>query len=981
VATPPSGAGSGWHAADVAAQWLARLADDPAVPVPVPASASLPEQQLALAWALKDACYASWHADPAHAVVAAQALSRLAAPAPGRLDGAGWIEIETEIAAVAAWTAGIADLTRGAMSDAVAGFDRAAAAFGSLQQAHRAAQTQVPKIMALSMLGQHDEAAACAELTLQAFTRDGDAASAAKVSQNLGSLHMHRDAYAAAARSYREAAVLFARSGQMQASVAADIGLADALTAQGDFDAAGHMYARARLRALHHGLPVLVAIVDESVALLELARGRYQPALDGLERARRAYESLGMPQHLAVAEKQLADVYLELRLLPEALALFEAALPRFDALEMLPEQAWTLAQRGRTLALLGQGPAAADALEQAAQRFALHDNAVGTAAVALSRAKLVAEGGDTGAALALANQAAAGFAAAGLAEGQLRAELAGAQLRLAQQDVQAASAAFADALARARALGILPLQMRALTGQGLVALQHGQHAGATAAFEAAVLLFEDQRRTLAGDEFRHAFLADHLRPYRELLALALAPPPGQQPDPAQVLQHLERVRARSLAEHLTGHQAVDPDPDVSGLRARLNWLYRRLRKAQDEATESAALTAELRATERELLKHVRRQRWAGAAADATAGTPTSPGADAAGAVAELADDGLDLAALCAALGPQDALVEYGVCGDELLACVVRPGGVQMVRHLAAWPQVLEAAQSVWFQMDTLRHGSAPVAHHLPRLALRAQQRLQRLHALLWAPLAVALHGCQRVLVVPHAELAALPFAALHDGSSWVGQNLQLVMAPSARVALHGLRSAAPRGQPAALRALVLGESTRLPQAGAEARHVASLYEGSRCLVDEAATLPALREAAPSADIIHLACHAQFRADNPMFSALHLRDGALTAEWLQGLVLRPAVVVLSACETGLSESRLGDEMVGLVRAFLVAGAARVVAALWPVDDAVTEQFMAAFHGALAAGQPCATALQAAQAQVRQHHPHPFYWAGFVVQGGW
>lgn len=982
MATLPSGAGSGWHAADLAAQWLARLATDPAAPVP--ASAALPEQQLALAWALKDACYASWHADPAHAVVAAQALSRLAVPAPGRPADAGWIEI----AAVAAWTAGIADLTRGAMSDAVAGFDRAATAFGSLQQAHRAAQTQVPKIMALSMLGQHDEAAACAELTLQAFTRDGDTASAAKVSQNLGSLHMHRDAYAAAARSYREAAVLFARSGQMQASVVADIGLADALTAQGDFDAAAHMYARARLRALHHGLPVLVAIVDESVALLELARGRYQPALDGLERARRAYESLGMPQHLAVAEKQLADVYLELRLLPEALALFEAALPRFDALEMLPEQAWTLAQRGRTLALLGQGPAAAGALEQAAQRFALHDNPVGTAAVALARAELVAEGGDTGAALALANQAAAGFAAAGLAEGQLRAELAGAQLRLAQHEVQAASDAFADALARARALGILPLQMRALTGQGLVALQHGQHAAATAAFEAAVQLFEDQRRTLAGDEFRHAFLADHLRPYRELLALALAPPAGQQPDPAQVLQHLERVRARSLAEHLVGNQVADPDPDVSGLRARLNWLYRRLRKAQDEATESAVLTAELRATERELLKHVRRQRWAGAAAGAAAGTAASlasPGADAdadaASAVAGLADGGLDLAALCAALGPQDALVEYGICGDELLACVVRPGGVQMVRHLAAWPQVLEAAQSVWFQMDTLRHGSAPVAHHLPRLALRVQQRLQRLHALLWAPLAAALHGCQRVLVVPHAELAALPFAALHDGSSWVGQNLQLAMAPSARVALHGLRCAAPSGRPAALRALVLGESTRLPQAGAEARQVASLYEGSRCLVDEAATLPALREAAPSADIIHFACHAQFRADNPMFSALHLRDGALTAEWLQGLVLRPAVVVLSACETGLSESRLGDEMVGLVRAFLVAGAARVVAALWPVDDAVTEQFMAAFHGALAAGQPCATALQVAQAQVMQQHPHPFYWAGFVVQGGW
>ena len=926
-----------------------------------------PEQCLALAWALKDACYATWHTDPARAVVAAQALGRLAAQAaPGGAGGA-------EIAALAAWTAGIADLTRGAMSDAVAGFDRAAAAFAALAQGNRAAQSQVPKIMALSMLGQHDAAAACAELTLQAFTRDGDTASAAKVSQNLGSLHMHRDAYADAARCYREAAVLFARSGQMQASVVADIGLADAMTAQGHFDAAAQMYERARLRAAHHGLPVLVAIGDESMALLELARGRYQPALDGLEKARRAYDTLGMPQNLAVAEKQLGDIYLELRLLPEALARFDAALPRFESLEMLPEQAWTLAQRGRTLAWMGQTAAAAAALQQAGERFAQHDNLVGTAAVALARAELVATAGDEKAALALADQAAAGFALAGQAEGQLRAELAAAQLRLAGGDVQAASAVFAAALAQAQGLGILPLQMRALTGQGLVARQLGQHASATAAFEGAVALFEDQRRSLAGDEVRHAFLADHLRPYRELLALALAPPPGHQSDPAQVLQHLERVRARSLAEHLSGTQAPDPDPDVGGLRARLNWLYRRLRKAQDEAAESAALTAELRGTERELLEHVRRQRLAGA--------PIHGPAAARSTAPALADDKLDLAALCAALGPADALVEYGLSGDELLACVLRPTGVQLMRHMATWPQVLEAAQSVWFQMDTLRHGSAPVARHLPHLAQRTQQRLQRLHSLLWAPMAAALQGCERVIVVPHAELAALPFAALHDGSGWVGQRLQVAMVPSARVALHGLRRVAQGGAATAPRALVLGESTRLPQAGAEARHVASLYAASTCLIDEAATLPALREAAPAADIIHLACHAQFRGDNPMFSALHLRDGALTAEWLQGLVLRPAVVVLSACETGLSDSRHGDEMVGLVRAFLLAGAARVVATLWPVDDAATEQFMAAFHGALAAGQPCATALQVAQARVMQQHAHPFYWAGFVLQGGW
>ena len=74
-------------------------------------------------------------------------------------------------------------------------------------------------------------------------------------------------------------------------------------------------------------------------------------------------------------------------------------------------------------------------------------------------------------------------------------------------------------------------------------------------------------------------------------------------------------------------------------------------------------------------------------------------------------------------------------------------------------------------------------------------------------------------------------------------------------------------------------------------------------------------------------------------------------------------MLSACETGLAEHGSGDEMVGLVRAFLVAGAARVLASLWPVDDAVTADFMASFYGALLRRQSPGGALQQAQSRRR------------------
>ncbi len=923
------------------------------------------DERRALAWALKDACYAAWSSDPQWAARAADTLAGL------RLPGEAG-PLAREIAALAEWTAGIACLTRGRMTDAIAALDRAAGLFRGLGRDHDAARTQVPKIMALSMLGLHAEAADCAERTQREFVAHGDVPAAGKVALNLGSLHLRRDAYPQSARHYREAAVLFARVGDHQHSVMADIGVADAVTAMGDIDEALLIYERARMRAGAHGFPVLEAMVEESVALLQFTRGHYREALAGFEGSRRRYEALAMPQHLAIAEKQLGDAYLELRLLPEALALFDPALVKFEALSMPDDQAWTLAQRGRALALLGQSGPAAAAFVAAATLFAAQGNGVGEAAVVLARAELALAGGDAASAVDLARAAAQGFAGAGLAEAHARADVVHAYALFAAGRRDEAREQFAAVLRRARELELLTVQVRCLTGEGLAARAAGDVAAAAASFRAAIALFEEQRRALPGDEIRSAFLADHLRPYHELLRIALDGL-ARDASPAaagEVLAQLDRCRARGFRERLDGGAdgsaggAADDD-GTRALRARLNWLYRRVQRLQDDGEPFAAPAAELHSTERALLERVRRQRLA-APVPAIAPAPRQ----------EDSDD-LDVPALQAALGAGDALVEYGVAGDELFACVVTRAGVRVVRRIAAWTDVEAAVQSARFQLESLRHGAAPVQRHLATLTQRMQQRMRSLHALIWAPLGAALDGCRRVLVVPHAQLGALPFAALHDGEEYLARRFELAMAPSARIALRGLSRPplSPR------RALVLGESTRLPHAAAEARFVAGLFPGTVALTGADATLEALRSRAGAADVIHLACHAQFRADNPMFSALHLADGALTVEAAQSLSLSPGVVVLSACETALAEAGTGDEMVGLVRAFLVAGASRVLASLWPVDDAVTGVFMAHFYGALGRGETPAAALRHAGTALLEEHPHPFYWAAFTLQGGW
>jgi CHAT domain-containing protein/tetratricopeptide (TPR) repeat protein len=954
---------------------IARLLLEPGAATFIPNSA---DQLLGTAWALKDLCYAAWSSEPQRAAQAAEMLQTLLdqyqthAKSPEQTADNTEAAQLVEARAIAEWTMGIAHLTRGEMEPAVERFDAAAEAFRQIGDIEHTAQTQVPKIMALSMLGQYADATACADQARRVFSDLGDARSAGKVSLNLSALQERLGAYAEAAKESRAAAVLFARVGDRELSIMADINTGNALTALGDLDEALRIYARAKMRAETHGFPVLEALADESVALVKLARGQYRSALAGFEDSRRRYEMLDMPQHLATAEKQLGDAYLELRLLPEASALFEQAIKRFEALQFPDEEAWTYVQLGRGQALMKQPEVAIESFARATELFVQQGIGVGEATVSLARAELLLSADDPEQALTLAARAVEGFDNANLAEGSLRADVVRANALLSARRTELASQLFASALSRARALQLLTLQVRCLTGQGLAAQAQGDLSRAKSALGEAIELFEDQRRALPGDDLRSAFLSDHLRPYQALLRMALQEheaSPGTD-RAAEVMVQLDRVRARSLGERLSHAPKSEDGEPTQELRDRLNWLNRQVQRKEEEGESAPALVQEVRRAEMELLEQSRRARMAANAVDEYTATFDSTEVTGKKTVA------FDMGALQALMGKADALVEYGVQDDELFACVLTPSGVSLHRNLASWNKVLGALRAARFQIETLGHGAKPVHQHMETLTHRALIRLQQLHALVWAPIASALESSRRVLLVPHGQLGWLPFAALHDGKAALVEHFELAVAPSALLAARGYER-----QPVASKELLaLGESSRLPHAAREAEFVGSLFDDATVFVGEQATLAAVQNNAGEADIVHLACHAQFRSDNPMFSALHLADGPLTVELAETLSLRPGLVVLNACETGLSELGSGDEMVGLVRAFLIAGTARVLATAWPVDDEHAARFMARFYRARCRGREPAEALRQAQLETSRESSHPFYWAAFTLYGG-
>ncbi|MDQ3746767.1 MAG: CHAT domain-containing protein, partial [Acidobacteriota bacterium] len=330
--------------------------------------------------------------------------------------------------------------------------------------------------------------------------------------------------------------------------------------------------------------------------------------------------------------------------------------------------------------------------------------------------------------------------------------------------------------------------------------------------------------------------------------------------------------------------------------------------------------------------------------------------------------------------------------------------VEVVRGLANETEVAAALAGFRFQADAMRHGAARVRAHIDVLTARARHYLAALYEMLLRRVEEHLGsaeardsseeqadgregragndggrgGKRRLVIVPHRALHYVPFHALYDGEAYVVERREVSYAPSAGVLCRCLER--PRG--AFERALLAGVADeQTPRVREEIRALAPLFAESEVLLDEGATLEALRACAPRADVLHLACHGQFRPDSPLFSSLRLGDGWLTVRDAYTLDVNAGLVTLSACETGVSAVAPGDELIGLVRGFFYAGAPTLVLSLWTVDDEATAELMTDFYTSLRAGSRPAAALRAAQLRQMRQRPHPFFWSPFILTGRW
>jgi CHAT domain-containing protein len=292
-----------------------------------------------------------------------------------------------------------------------------------------------------------------------------------------------------------------------------------------------------------------------------------------------------------------------------------------------------------------------------------------------------------------------------------------------------------------------------------------------------------------------------------------------------------------------------------------------------------------------------------------------------------------------------------------------------------------------------------------------------LYQKLLAPVEELVTAHPRIVVLPHGALATLPFEALVDGSGrFLVESHEVSYGQSATVALEdtsehaaarrpfvgmgdpvydwpAFASSRAEGVPVSGRGIaryqqahVRGGLARLPGTAKEVTAIAALFgrQAKLYLRDQASEENVKAGALSGSRIVHIASHGLFDTDYQAL-ALTMRpegkeDGFLLQSEVAELTLDADLVVLSACETGRAHDVLAEPVSGMALALRTAGARKLVASLWSVDDASTAELMKGFYAPLVTGNTDYTAaLTEAKRKLlaSKQWRHPFYWAPFVL----
>lgn len=867
----------------------------------------------------------------------------------------------------------------GQYQQAVGLYDQAAQIYQRQGQPILEARARVGKVYSLALLGRYAEALETGRLAGQVLETAQQWLPLVNLTMNLAIVRgrQREDARALAQFDRARSLSTYLDSNRQELLALIESNRAIVLRNLGRFDASIAASQIAWQVAASLEQRGAVAHIQEDLAFTFLLLGRHNEALELLDQAHDVFLADGRTSDAVLLELVTSHCLLQLRRFHGVLEKCRTVGELCAQAGLRRELAEAKLNEAAAYTGLGRYGEAREALAEARRLFEEEGNRVWMLSADLEVAALLYHQQDYEHCLATARCCARDFQALGLsvlrARSSLVAARAAAALNLPAEARQLAQAALRAG--KDHELSSLIYQSRHLLGQ--IAAANGDHQEALGEYELAINELERLRNHMMV-EFRADFLEDKQTIYSEIVGLFLA-----LDQPELGLSYAERAKSRALLDLLAYRldlsiqaKGKDDHPlveELVRLRTERDRLYRRWQRNEEHKAgalpesngSQRAMAQDVLSLEQRItgLWHkllIRNAEYARDAALWQVRTePVQP-----------------------YLAPDVALLEYFEIGGKFVAFVVTAERVEC-QPLDASPADIRRL----LQMLQLNLRAVPVSKpdRIVQLSEHAQAILGQLHQKLLDPVRERLDVFDKLIIVPHGPLHYLPFHALYDGHHYLVQDFEIAHLPGA-----SLLRFCQEARNGATGLLSFGHSYdgRLPNAPGEARSIANLFRGQAWLEDEA-TSRRLQEQAPAYSVLHIAAHGDFRADNPLFSGLALADGWLTTLDIFNLRLNASLVTLSACQTGRNLVGGGDELLGLMRAFMYAGAASLVLSLWSVEDQATACLMEDFYRELLQDSTKGAALRTAQRRFidNQHglpcsaniYGHPYFWAPFYLVG--
>ena len=897
-------------------------------------------------------------------------------------------------------------------------YDRVVRDAGAAHDSLRLARALTGQAGVAKHRGRFDNAKSIGEHALEIKRRLGNRHEIAKSLNALGLLAQDRGQLAEATQLLTEAVAVAEAARDSEYIVKARGNLGMVYQDLGEFDRARAALMAFRDAAAAMGNETLLGNALNNLGMLETRVGDPDRAIAWLTDARAHYVPIDYIPGLENSSGQLGYAYAQRGELSKSLAYLDTALTIATAHGMSSEQTDDLQLMAQLYADAGDHRHALDLLQRAHLLADSMKMITKLGQVALTEAVVYNGMGNLSLARTWARKAVELQRTAGARMYELYAELFLAEVSQRAGDTSQASASLAAADSLTRTLGWRVARIHFALGAARVAdaarrprdvlalldssdanrmfltadeqaetealrarafLQLRQHATAAAAGRRAIAGFERIRRGLGTSSFRSYYLADRATAYSDLVIALLA---LGRVDEAFLVA--DQGRGRALVEHL-GAAARELPPRVTTrdgeemerLLRRIDELVERLR-IRDTIGERNRLPASADGPDARELFEARRT-YEALLERATRASSSSPNPD---------GQRIDVSAIRQHLAPDEALLEYLSTSDKLLLFVVT------------------RKQLRWIEIAT---GSFDLEEHvrLTRDLINSRNNavdgpLHDLYDKLIAPAKSRglLDGIRSLVIVPHAALTYLPFAALRQPTTggtarYLVQDFAITTITSAS-ALPMLRNRLEVATDRGARVFAPFPGT-LPSTADEAKTVGRQLAGSRVVLEKEATEPAIRDALARSRIVHIASHGVLNPDSPMFSNVEIaeptrlsdrrpdNDGRLETYEVLSMNVRSWLVFLSGCETALGYSwsnafNRREDYATLAQSFLFAGARNVVATLWPIDDRGAAEFARSFYGSLSSSSP-STALAAAQRNfiAGGRYSAPYYWAGYVLSG--